>query len=345
MHLIDLIKDKYNIISVVGMSKNAGKTVTLNELLYEAVENNIVVGLTSIGRDGEKQDIVTCTEKPMIYVNEGTFIATAESLFNCSEAKLEILEITDCNTPLGKIILSKAITPGYVEIAGPSTNKEINYVSREMLKYGAELVIVDGALDRISSASPTITEATVLSTGAVLSRDMNKVIEKTIHRVNLFNIHEEYDLVLREIAERAFENKKVTIIDNRFKYRELDIKTALNAGKTIGNELDEDSVMVVIPGSFVTKTALDMISMNKFYKNITILVRDATKIFIEYRDWLYLDKIGMTGKVLDKINILAVTVNPYSPQGYYFDPVMFRDKMAKYLKTVPVIDVMEGCEV
>jgi len=61
------IEDKYESISIVGMAKNAGKTVTLNALLDEAYENGKNVGLTSIGRDGEKQDIVTQTEKPMIY--------------------------------------------------------------------------------------------------------------------------------------------------------------------------------------------------------------------------------------------------------------------------------------
>ena len=82
------------------MAKNAGKTVTLNALLDEAYEEGICIGLTSIGRDGEKQDIVTFTEKPMIYAYEGTIIATSEILFEVSEAKMEILEITDFYTSM-----------------------------------------------------------------------------------------------------------------------------------------------------------------------------------------------------------------------------------------------------
>ena len=35
------------------------------------------LGLTSIGRDGESTDVVTGTEKPGIFVREGTLIATA----------------------------------------------------------------------------------------------------------------------------------------------------------------------------------------------------------------------------------------------------------------------------
>lgn len=344
MQIIDLIQDKYKIISVIGMSKNAGKTVALNELLYQAAGRNMAVGLTSIGRDGEKQDIVTCTEKPLIYVMEGTYIATAESLFNCSEAKLEILEITDFSTSIGRIIIAKAISPGYVQIAGPCSNKDIRTVAEKMLLYGAELSIVDGALDRVSSASPTITEATILSTGAVLSRDMNKVVEQTVHRVNLFHLEEEMDHRVRAIAQNAFDEKKITLIDEGFTPKILPIKTSLNAGKIIGEAIDEKTHTVIIPGSFVSKTAMDITAMTKHYKKVNFVIQDATKVFIEHRDWLLLCKLGLNLKVMDSINVLAVTINPYAPQGYYFDPSLFRERMVTYLGQVPVIDVMEGSE-
>jgi hypothetical protein len=344
MQIIDLIQDNYKIISVIGMSKNAGKTVALNELLCQAAGKNMAVGLTSIGRDGEKQDIVTCTEKPLIYVMEGTYIATAESLFNCSEAKLEILEITDFSTSIGRIIIAKAISPGYVQIAGPCSNREIRIVAEKMLDYGAELSIVDGALDRVSSASPTITEATILSTGAVLSRDMNKVVEQTVHRVNLFHLEEEMDHRVRAIAQNAFDEKKITLIDDEFTPKTLPIKTSLNAGKIIGEAIEESTHTVIIPGSFVSKTAMDITSMTKHYKTVNFVIQDATKVFIEHRDWLLLSKLGLNLKVMDSINVLAVTINPYAPQGYYFDPSLFRERMVTYLDQVPVIDVMEGSE-
>lgn len=345
MQVIDLIKEHdYKIISVVGMSKNAGKTVALNEIIDEAMEEDILLGITSIGRDGEKQDVVTCTEKPMIYINEGTFVATAENLFLCSEAKLEIMEITDFNTSMGKIIIARALTSGHVQIAGPCTNKDIRAVSEMMLGFGAKLVIVDGALDRVSSASPSITEATVLSTGAVLSRDMNKVIEQTIHRVKLFNLAPLEDPVLRELVSDIFANNRIATIDETLKVEELEIKTALNSGKAIGRALGETTKFVILPGSLVTKTAMDIITSTKHYKNVTFVVKDATKIFIDHRDWLYISKMGMNIVVVDVIKTLAVTINPYAPQGYFFDPELFKNKMAEYLEAVPVIDVMEGCE-
>ncbi len=63
MQLIDLIREnRHQVVSVVGMAKNAGKTVTLNEIINQSMESGTLLGLTSIGRDGETQDVVTCTQ-------------------------------------------------------------------------------------------------------------------------------------------------------------------------------------------------------------------------------------------------------------------------------------------
>lgn len=345
MELIDLIKDNYKIISVIGMSKNAGKTVALNEVIYQATESGISLGLTSIGRDGERQDVVTCTVKPTIYVDEGTLIATSEALLNCADARLEIMEITDFPTPMGRIIIAKVLHPGNVQIAGPCTNHAIREVSEKMLAYGANLVIVDGALDRVSSASPVVTDATVLSTGAALSRDMDRVIEQTAHRVKLFQLESVENEFMRNISREVMEAKDNVIVDevdSEIEVRSLNIKTALNAGRTIADQINSNSRYVIIHGSLVTKTVVDIVRQTRQYRNVCFVVRDATKIFIDHKDWLFLKKAGVQVKVLDKINILAVTVNPYSPMGYYFDPEKFRDQLGLIIKDTPVFDVVHG---
>lgn len=340
MQLLDLIKDRHNIVSVVGMAKNSGKTVTLNELIEEALDSNLKLGITSIGRDGEKQDVVTFTEKPLIYINSGTIIATAEEIFKVCEANLEILEITDHNTSLGRVVIARALSSGYVQIAGPCTNRDVKRVADRMLHYGASIIIVDGALDRISSACPGITQATILATGAVLSRNMDKVIEKTAHQVNMFNIEEIEDNRLEKINQKILKDKTMYIVNNEYEIEALNIKTALGFGREIAAALKKDTKYVIIRGSLVTKTLKDIVTSTKLFKNVTFVVNDATKIFINYKDWLYFEKVGVNIKVMEKINILAVTINPYSPLGYYFSPGEFMDKMKRVLNPVPVIDVM-----
>ncbi|MBF8982489.1 hypothetical protein IZY60_02955 [Lutibacter sp. B2] len=344
MQLIDLIQDKYKVISVVGMSKNAGKTVTLNQIIDECMDRNIRIGITSTGRDGENQDIVTNTEKPMIYVDAGTLIATTEGTFKYTEAKLEILEVTDFNTSMGKIVIVQTKTSGYVQIAGPNTNREIKVVADKLLSYGAGLVVVDGALDRISSASPGITEATILSTGAVVSRDMNKVIEKTLHQIQLFALLEVEDGELKSLANTIIKEKGYCIIDEDGEEHPLEIKTALNSGDVIGKAITDQSQYIVIGGSLVTSTLKEIIQSTRKFKQVTFIVKDATKIFTDSKDWLYFKKIGIKVCVVDKIIPLAVTINPYAPQGYYFQPEEFLEKMKNFLNPIPVFDVVLGGE-
>ncbi|MDD2481377.1 MAG: DUF1611 domain-containing protein, partial [Lutispora sp.] len=74
MKLIDLIYPSNKIVSIVGTYKNAGKTVTLNEIITQAGDKGIPIALISTGRDGEKRDVLTETEKPPVFVKKGTII-------------------------------------------------------------------------------------------------------------------------------------------------------------------------------------------------------------------------------------------------------------------------------
>ena len=89
-------------MSIVGMCKNAGKTTMLNWMLHhDRLQGTL--GLTSIGRDGESTDVVTGTEKPGIFVREGTLIATARDMLRLGDVTTEILETTGIPTPLGEV--------------------------------------------------------------------------------------------------------------------------------------------------------------------------------------------------------------------------------------------------
>lgn len=347
MNLLELVSDHHRIISVIGMAKNAGKTVALNELIAQASEHALRLGLTSIGRDGEKVDVVTCTDKPTIHVESGTLLATAEGLFDCSEARLELLEITDYGSSMGRILIARAISSGNVQLAGPCTNSGIRDVSERMLSYGARLVLVDGALDRVSSASPAIADAALLSTGAVLSRDMSKVIEQTVHRVRLFQLAAVKEPWIKGISDELGYAPGIVLIEeheHRLERIDLPVKTALNSGKIIGDAMNTATRYVIISGALVTKTLMDVIQITRTYKHVIFVVRDATRIFIDHRDWLHFQKLGINVQVADPVDILAVTVNPYAPTGYFFEPRRFLEELREFLNPVPVFDVVHGGE-
>lgn len=340
--LINNIHGKYKTISIIGMAKNSGKTVALNHLIGEAFNLGMKIGILSTGRDGESVDVLTETEKPKIFVEEGALVVTSSNLLSISDATVEIMKVTDYRTPLGNIIIGKVKVSGYLQISGPQTAKDIKDISKLLLDLGADMVVIDGALDRKFSAAPSISEATILATGAVISRDMNRVIEETAHLVNLFNLPAVEDSKEREIIENIIDKGEIAIVDTDLNAEALDIKTALNGGKIIGENLKDDSKYVVIPGSLINKTLEDIVLTTNKYKNVDIVISDGTKVFVPPKEWIRYERAGINVKVLHPINLVSVTLNPYAPQGYYFDPHEFLKRTRHYIKDIPVIDLMLG---
>lgn len=340
--LIEHIKDKYKRISIVGMSKNSGKTVALNYLIGEAYDQGIKIGITSIGRDGESIDIVTDTDKPPIFVEEGTLIATSTKMIQLGDANIEILRVTEYRTPLGEIIIGRVRDSGYVQIAGPQLLSEIKSVTDMMLHFGAEVVIIDGALDRLSQAAPDISEAAILSVGAVLSRDINKVIEQAIHVRNTLGLKRVDDEKIRDISRDLMYDNKIAVIDEEGGVDIIPLKTALGSGHIIAEHLRDNSKYLVISGSLSKNTLQDITRTTRRYKDIEIIIKDGTRVFIEPKDWLMFIRLGIKIRVLDSINLVGITLNPYAPTGYYFEPEEFLSKMRSYIKDIPVVDLVLG---
>lgn len=341
MRLLDLFENEYKIISIVGMAKNAGKTVTLNHLLEEMDREGLVAGLTSIGRDGERQDIVTKTDKPMIFIRKNALVATAEMLFNLSEVKMAILEVTEHHTAMGRVIIGRALSDGYVQLGGPTTNKAIREVSERMMSYGAHTVLVDGALDRTSSASPAITDACILSTGAVVSRDMGKTVEQTAYRASLFQLKPITEEAILSLWDEAEAQMRPMLVDEDGCANVLaEVTTALGAGRTIAEAIHDRTRNIIVPGALVTKTVMDVVQTTPHYKQIRWIIGDATKLFVEHKDWLYFKRIGVDIRVRYGIKLLAITVNPYAPAGYFYDSERFIEAMQRRVPEIPTIDVM-----
>ena len=59
--LFDLVAP-YTTVCLAGMCKNAGKTTALNALIHGARVRGVSLALTSIGRDGEREDLITGLE-------------------------------------------------------------------------------------------------------------------------------------------------------------------------------------------------------------------------------------------------------------------------------------------
>ncbi|BEP27755.1 lysine 5,6-aminomutase reactivase subunit KamB [Helicovermis profundi] len=337
--MIKILKDKHKTVSIVGMAKNVGKTVTLNELINQGLYHSVALGITSIGRDGEEKDLVSNTEKPRIFVHCGTIITTAEKLLKKSSIKYEILYVMKNTTVLGRILIIRVLRNGYVDISGPANNKEISLASEIMHSYGADLVIIDGAIDRTSSASPAIAEAAVLSTGAAVSRNLSSLINETVYKTKLLSLEQIEDGNLRKKVYNILFDNKIAVINEQGLIEIINVKAAIGSAKKIATYIKENSILV-IPGA-LTEMFLKNFSSYIGRKKIKIVVRDGTRIFVKSDRWLFYESIGIDIKVFDSIDIIAITVNPYSPKGYFFESKLIIDGLKKYIVDIPIIDVLK----
>lgn len=330
----------YQSLSIIGMSKNVGKTTTLNAMLAY-YRGKIKIGLTSIGRDGEDTDLVTLTEKPKIYIEEGTIIASAKRCLMNSDMTRKILEATGINTPMGEIIIFEALGDGYVDLGGPSVNAHLIELCQSLKTVGCDLLIIDGALSRKTFASPGVTEATILATGASLNSNMDEVIEETVYTLDLLGLETEKDQEIIEKAQAIYEQGKVGIITKAGMIKLLPVITALESAQEVIEALDEETAYVVIQGAVSNKFLDCMAQKIKKYKDLIFLVEDGTKIFVQREVYHKFLKLGGSIKVMKGINVLCVTINPQSPFGYRFPSDLFREKLQARVK-VPVFDVVTG---
>lgn len=344
MELLKELSKKYKTISIVGMAKNAGKTTALNFLIEEAMDEGIRLGITSTGRDGEMTDLVTETEKPRVYLYEGTLVSVPRKLYELAEAGLEIVSMSNYRTALGELLLCEVKSEGYVQIAGPVATADTRKLSEEMFLNGAELVLIDGAIDRKSVAAPESSDAIILSTGAVISRDITKVVKETAHVVGLYSLPVLSAPETKQAIESVLDENRIALLRRKptlevdpFDIELLELKTGLGSGRFIDEAIDESVDYVFIPGA-LTNSVMESINPSKFGRTKFIL-KDPTKIFIDSVTWKQLIKRGLDIMVLQNIKVCAVTVNPIAPAGYSFDSNILQDAVRKAIPGIPVIDV------
>jgi len=340
MQLLELItKSSLRSVSVVGLAKNAGKTVALNSLIRQANAKRITLGLSSVGYDGEKIDLVSRLAKPRIEVEEGTLLATAAATLERATASLEIISATNFVTALGEVLLVRSREGGLVEIAGPDSYREMGECIARLAQLGSGLVLIDGALDRIGGAAPTLTEAAILSTGAVVGGNINRILSRTLHVVHLFGLPEVSDEELRAQAARAMQSGRLCLVTAK-DLRELPFCSALGHAAAVADSLPGDEPCTLIVPGAITETLLNELAARpRLCRNISLICKDPTHIFALPEVWQ--KYVGRGGKVvvLKNIRLLAVTVNPTAPRGRSYAPVEFANEMADALHPLPVYDL------
>jgi hypothetical protein len=316
-------------LALVGLAKNTGKTETLTAILSEHAAVGRRVGVTSIGRDGEERDAIDARiAKPRIRLQAGDLVATTGSLLRASAADHERLLLTGVRTSLGDVVIAQLREPGMVEVAGPNAAADVRVVTDAMAAFGAEQVLIDGAIDRRAASSPAVADGLVMATGAVLSPDIERVVALTREAVELVRLplagecagdapEEEIALARRlvlgsdqaEIAALLREHPRASVFKVDGALSERFLEGLLQARRRPGG------------------------------RELRIVVADPTKVFLSNRAPGWYRRQGVAIEVLRTIELKAITINPVAPQSHRFDSGLLRILVEEALADVPVFDV------
>lgn len=333
--LYELVKP-FASVSFIGMCKNAGKTTTLNRLIRELKDAGVPFGATTIGRDGESTDVVTNTVKPGIFVCRGTVIATAANLLKYCDITKEVLDTTGIHTPMGEVVILRALSDGFVQLAGPSITTQLPALSDAFRAFGAQMVLIDGALGRKSLCSRKVSDSTILCTGASYHKDMSVVVRDTA-----------YTCTLLQLPEADIRSDDGEIGPDWGKYIPLTADGCWDPEKQ--GKLDalwsrknrNAPERVYVQGGLTDAMIRPVLTSNADFSGKTLVFKDGSRILVSADIYEKCRMKGLSFAVRDSIRLLGITINPFSAYGFHFEKEAFLEKMTEAVD-VPVLNIREG---
>jgi hypothetical protein len=336
-------------LALVGLAKNTGKTEVLAALLRELRATDRRIGVTSVGRDGEEHDVIDFRiEKPRIELVGGSLVATTDELLRSSGIPHDLLEETDVRTPLGRVLIARLRGGGAIEVAGPSSSQQMRKVSDAMLRYGAEQVLIDGAIDRRAASSSRVADGLVIATGAVLSPDIREVVAQTKDAVELARLptldtESETGRRMAELFSGARESTGM-LVDEQGEAVSLPPGFVLSAAPPLISALlnaNPGASWLLIAGALPDRFLRDLLEITRQRRSaLNILVADPTRVFLADRGVGWYERQGIHLVALRTVELRAITVNPLAPKSHRFDSRQLRGLIGESIPGVPVLDVL-----
>ena len=320
-------------IAVAGLAKNTGKTTTLNVLIREAENAGETLLLASFGRDGEYRDALTEHRKPAIHIPGGSLFATVEG-YAGPVSRRETMAETDIRTPLGPVGLFRA-APGGAEAELVGLNR-VSLLSRIAAAAGDSfsLFLIDGALDRKSFAVPELADAVILATGAALGGSESEVAAYTARELEKLTLpgpshcipsgtpYPDEGLLWKEgefqsLPEVKWLNGEIPPVMHKLRYND-----AVWLPRALGEPL--------------AQALLDLPAGVSF----ELVVKDGTRIFISHQSLMRLESRGILLRTDRSLPILAVTINPWTPDGPVLDSRRLQASVKRRIPNIPVLNIL-----
>lgn len=349
-------------LSLIGLSKNVGKTTTakylletlLSEQLYQARE----LAITSLGLDGETSDVLTGLPKPHYVPAAGLLIATTADLLRQAEhdgAQVEHLMKLPGRTALGPVILARVLQPGRIILAGPTLLRDLRQMLAQFQSYGARLSIIDGAINRLGAATPAVSDACIICTGASVGATPELVARRTANVLALLatpqtSLTDVYGKLHPHVRLLTFASDE----SDQFNEQSVEIYAgsmepaaeAIWIVDSMQGKQTMQKLVFFLRGAFteeLTRELIVRLPLPQTGKAAELIVNDATKIFCHSVVLQRLSSRGLHVRVANSIRILAITINPYTPE-YLCSPQRLLDALIKELAVLhpPMLDVVSG---
>lgn len=326
-------------LAVMGMSKNTGKTVALNRLLACAAAEDVAVGLTSIGRDGEALDQVFSIPKPPVVVWPGALVATARDTLQRARARCKIIDGSGIDSPMGEIVVVKVLDGGDMEIAGASRGHDQLKIIARLRQCGAGQVFLDGALGRSQHASPAIADGVVLATGAAVGGGIQDVIRKTRDRLAILGIGEA-DAATAARCAPIFAEGGVGMWDADGDTLFRAAIPSLNAGGVLLANDAPALAGVAVGGAVGRQLWQALETLARRHRGLQVVVADGTRLFVDAADLAAFRALGGQVLAMRRIRLAGLTLNPFSPLGGHFAAREFLEASRAAFDGLHVTDVL-----
>jgi hypothetical protein len=322
-------KNQNQLIAVIGICKNAGKTTLLNWLIQET--DCTPLGVITTGRDGEDVDLITNESKPKINLPINAIFSTfAEEIENHSPY-VEVLEKLPYRAGGRNLWLVRTTKPLPVEIVGPATAEAQVLLAKHILSLGAQKVFIDGSFDRKAISLQENVDSLILVVSPAIGKE--KEILREITRLHALS------KILSTTSKWNSEFISYQVDDGKWKHTEY--RSLLSQEKETMQSLDMITEMKTlyfpcpitdkgfpVLKSFLLQFEGDLILRHPFLLNISL----------SNLNWL---KNNCHLKTVYSFRLKAIAVNSYAVNGKHVPSDMLRSEIRKSFKKLPVIDVKE----
>lgn len=327
-------------LAVIGLVKNAGKTTVVNALMANSTQR---FGLTSLGLDGERIDHLTGLAKPTVSPPPGTLVATTEGSLDRSRYVMETIEQLPFHTPLGRVVIGRASGNGAVEVSGPTTLAELHVTVERLRELGADQVIIDGAINRIGSASPRVSDGVVVATGGMVGDSLDDVLRTTVDTLDLLSLPATGPQTRRLVDMHVAAGSRAVAFAAGGVAHPLALTTVVGEGVTVARAIERHKASTLLLGGAVTQEFVDDFTrVLRPRTQLRVIIRDPTVLVLPPAMLARFARRGVHLEVLTPLRVLALTVNSFKiPQPY--QPKAFFSAVAGAVgDRVPLFDVVHG---